>query len=108
MFYIDAGSVNLSGTSNLTFTAPATGTYAGVTIFQNRSNANGLSIHGTAAAGNTGAIYAASATVTYQGTAATSFQFIVDKFTTGGTTDTDINFVNGFAVSMPGSLRLVE
>jgi hypothetical protein len=108
MFFIDEGSVDLSGTSDLDFTPPGTGPYEGIVIFQARDNTNGLSIHGTAASGNSGTIYAPGATVTYQGTSSTSFQFIVDIFTTGGTTDTVINFTDGFAIPSEPTMRLVE
>jgi hypothetical protein len=65
-------------------------------------------MHGTAAAGNWGTVYAKNATVQYQGTAETSFQFVVDKFTTGGTTSTHIIFDNNFLVESPTQIKLVE
>jgi Flp pilus assembly protein TadG len=107
-FYVDQGSIDMSGTADLDLFAPTSGVYEGVLFFQRRDNTAGVRIHGNAANGNWGTVYAAGATVTYQGTASTNFQFIVDKFTTGGTTDTTITFDDNFEVEGDPSYKLVE
>jgi hypothetical protein len=107
-FYLDQGSLDWSGTADLDLSAPTTGTYAGVLFFQRRDLTSGVRIHGGAAHGNWGTIYAKSATVTYQGSASTNYQFVVDKFTTDGTTDTDIVFDDNFQVEGEPSFKLVE
>jgi hypothetical protein len=108
MFYVDQGSIDMSGTADLDFVAPSSGVYKGVLFFQRRDNTAGVRIHGGAAHGNWGTVYAKGATVTYQGSASTNYQFIVDKFTTGGTTDTTITFDDNFEVEGESSFRLVE
>jgi len=107
-FYVDQGSIDMSGTADLDLFAPTTGTYAGVLFFQRRDNTAGVRIHGGAAHGNWGTVYAKGATVTYQGSASTNYQFIVDKFTTGGTTNTTITFSDNFQVEGDPSYKLVE
>ena len=107
MFYIDQGSLTLDGSADLELMAPTSGDYEGVLFFQNRSNTNDITITGGAAGNNLGIVYAVGATVVYSGTASTSFQFVVDKFTTGGTTDTAILFEGIPIADAPDGVRLV-
>jgi hypothetical protein len=62
-----AVSLGSSGTVNLS--APTTGTYAGVLIFQSRDNTLALSMNAGSSVGLNGAIYAANALVTLSGSA---------------------------------------
>jgi hypothetical protein len=59
------GSVDI-GPSSVSLVAPTTGTYAGILIFQNRSDTNELVIRGTFTTGLDGMIYAATANLDIQ------------------------------------------
>jgi Matrixin len=61
------GGITLSGNGTFSMTAPTTGPYAGVLIFQSRQNTRALSFSGNAMAGMTGTIYAASALFSMSG-----------------------------------------
>jgi hypothetical protein len=61
------GSINLSGNSTFSLSANASGTYAGILIFQDRSNPQALALTGNAVAGITGTIYAKDAPLTVSG-----------------------------------------
>lgn len=80
-FYIASGCVSLTGSSTLSLTAPASGTYKHVLIFQARTNTCGIAINGNGAAGNDGTVYAPAARITYSGNVNSTLQFISDKFT---------------------------
>jgi hypothetical protein len=84
------GSINLSGNGKYALSAPASGTYAGILIFQERTNARTLALSGNTLIGTAGTIYAPLAPVTLSGNAVngTSQQvvsFIVDSMTLSGT-----------------------
>jgi streptogramin lyase len=61
------GGITLSGSGTFALTAPASGPYAGVVIFQSRANTRALSLSGNAMAGVSGIIYAPSALLSFSG-----------------------------------------
>jgi hypothetical protein len=61
------GGITLSSTGSVSLSAPGSGPYAGVVIFQSRDNNRAMSLSGTAAAGLTGAVYAPAALLTIGG-----------------------------------------
>ena len=63
------GGITLSGNGTFNLTAPATGPYAGIVIFQSRQNTRALSFSGNAMVGMSGTIYAANALLTMSGNA---------------------------------------
>ena len=71
-FYLgpSAGAVDVSG-SNSSFTAPTTGTYAGILFFQNPSDTNAATIGGSNST-VVGALYFPKARLTFNGSNATS------------------------------------
>ncbi len=106
-FYIDEGEVELTGTGDMNFTAPKTGDYAGVLIFQNRTLTSTVKLAGNAIADSWGAVYALSAEISLVGNTSTSFQFISDTFSMSGNATITINFDGGFQGIAP-AMRLVE
>lgn len=106
MFYIDEGEVDLSGSGSMHLTAPESGTYEGLSIFQNRSLTSTVRMRGAALADGWGAVYAVAAEADIAGTADTSFQFIVDTMWVHGNSTIAFDF-NNFEASA-GTLRLVE
>jgi hypothetical protein len=63
------GGITLSGNGTFNLTAPTTGTYAGILIFQSRQSTRALSFSGNAMAGMSGTIYAANALLSMSGNA---------------------------------------
>jgi hypothetical protein len=63
------GGITLSGTGTINLSAPTSGPYAGIVIFQSRQNTRALSFSGTAMAGVTGLIYAPNALLSMSGNA---------------------------------------
>lgn len=61
------GSISLSGQGAVNLTAPTTGTYKGIVIFQDRTSTAPLSISGSGHTTIVGAVYAARARVTLSG-----------------------------------------
>jgi hypothetical protein len=107
-FYIDEGQVLLTGTGDTVLTAPQTGTYAGIAIFQNRSLTTTVEFSGEAVADGWGAIYAQSAQIHLTGNATSTFhQFISDTFLIDGNSNISIEFSGGVLVEVP-VLHLVE
>ncbi len=63
------GGITLGGTGRFNLSAPASGPYAGVVIFQSRQNTRALSFNGNSMSGMTGIIYAANALLSLSGNA---------------------------------------
>jgi uncharacterized repeat protein (TIGR03803 family) len=63
------GSILLGGKGTISLSAPTSGPYAGVVLFQSPSNTRALSLGGNGTGGLTGTIYAPSATVGLSGNA---------------------------------------
>jgi hypothetical protein len=61
------GGITLSGSGTFSLTAPTSGLYAGVAIFQSRANTRALSFSGNAMSGISGIIYAPSALLSFSG-----------------------------------------
>jgi hypothetical protein len=63
------GGIALSGNGTFSLTAPTSGPYAGIVIFQAHANTRALSLGGNAASGLTGTVYAPSALLYVSGNA---------------------------------------
>jgi hypothetical protein len=61
------GGITLSGNGTFSLTAPTSGPYAGVAIFQSRANTRALSFSGNAMSGISGIIYAPTALLSFSG-----------------------------------------
>jgi hypothetical protein len=107
-FYIDEGQVTLTGTSDTQLTAPDSGPYAGVVIFQNRSLTTTVNLSGGAISDGWGAVYAAGAQIHLVGNTGSTFhQFISDTFLMDGNSSITVDYFSGFSVPVP-VMRLVE
>jgi hypothetical protein len=78
------GGITLSGNGTFSLSAPATGTYAGILIFQSRQNTRALSFSGNAMAGMSGTIYAANALLSMSGNASLQNPLIVGMLNLSG------------------------
>jgi hypothetical protein len=63
------GGITLSGNGTFNLSAPTSGAYTGILIFQSRQNTRALSFSGNATAGMAGTIYAANAALSMSGNA---------------------------------------
>ena len=85
------------------------GTYAGITVFQDRSNTASATMSGGSNVSNTGTFYLPSATLTLSGSSGVGVmgsQFIVNKLTFSGSAGITVNY--GSSVASTSGLALVE
>src|SRR5439155_474834 len=78
------GGITLSGNGTFNLTAPTSGSYAGILIFQSRQNSRALTFSGNAMAGMGGTIYAASALLSMSGNARLQNPLIVGMLNLSG------------------------
>ncbi len=103
------GAINLSGTGNVALSPMSGGTYAGITVFQDRTNSVGATLSGGSNLNNSGTFYFPSSTVTLSGNGSVGVagsQFIANKMTFSGNSGIKVNYNNSVAGS--SSLALVE
>jgi hypothetical protein len=85
--YITGGSINMAGGTNVNLSAPTSGAYQGILIWQPSSNGTGATIVGGATQGLAGLVYMPAAGVTYTGNSAVSTTtFVVNTLSMKGTT----------------------
>jgi hypothetical protein len=104
------GKINLSGTGNISLNPMSSGTYAGLTVFQDRSNTTGATMSGGSNISNTGTFYFPSATLTLSGTTGVSnvgAQVIAKNLTFSGTSGIKVVYGSSVA-SRPSTFALVE
>jgi hypothetical protein len=77
------GGITFSGTGAITLTAPTSGPYAGVLVFQPSANTRALSLSGNAS-GLAGTVYAPSAQVVLSGNAQLNAALVVDRLSISG------------------------
>ena len=108
-FYV-TGTTIVAGGTGLTLTAPTSGTYNGILIFQSRSDTNAMSFSGGASSNIQGIIYAPTTsmlTYTGNGTGNTYLSLVVGAATFAGTSNLkDYALANGN--SPLGKISLVE
>jgi hypothetical protein len=103
-FYVTGGhNTAISGGSSVNFTAPTTGTYAGIAYFGDRTTTNGNNnFSGGSAVSITGAIYYATQKVSYTGGTNTGngcTQLIASTITISGPSNFDTSGCSGKGVS---------
>ncbi|HVV45886.1 MAG TPA: hypothetical protein VHC72_11805, partial [Bryobacteraceae bacterium] len=75
--YSTAGPVSISGSGNLTFSAPASGSYEGLLFYQDRSISYSSANTYTGSGNVTGSFYFPSTSLTYSGSGNALYQAIV-------------------------------
>ncbi len=78
------GGITLSGNGKLNLSAPTSGPYTGILIFQSRANTRALSLSGNALAGLSGVVYASNALLTLSGNAQLNTSLIVGTLNLSG------------------------
>jgi hypothetical protein len=100
------GSIALGGTGALNISAPSSGTYAGILLFQDRNNSKALSISGSGTLGTNGTIYAPKAQLTLSGSAQLTDTLIVDILSVNGSAlANDLVAPPGSVIYTPGQIR---
>jgi Flp pilus assembly protein TadG len=95
-----SGTINLSGTGNISLSPMTGGTYAGITMFQDRANTKTATMSGGSNISNTGTFYFPSATLNLNGSSGVGVfgsQFIVNKIGFSGSSGVDINYSTSVA-----------
>jgi hypothetical protein len=103
------GAINLSGSGTIALTPMTSGTYQGITMFQDRSSAVGATMSGGTNINNTGTFYFPDSKLTLSGTsgvAAMGAQIIAKDLTFSGTAGIQVNYDT--SVAGKTSLGLVQ
>jgi hypothetical protein len=103
------GTINMSGTGNISLSPMTSGTYAGITIFQDRSNTSAATMSGGSNVNNSGTFYFPDSALTMSGSSGVGVigaQFIVKNLTFSGSADIKVNYNS--TVAGNSSLALVE
>jgi hypothetical protein len=102
------GGINLTGNGKLTLSAPTTGVYAGLVIFQARDNAQPLTLSGNNVTGLKGSLYAPDAALTLSGNAHLNDALIVSTMNLSGNAifnNFSLNAPQGAVAYSPAQLR---
>jgi len=86
--YFKTGGITGSGSGTFTLTAPTSGTYQGVVIYEDRSNSSGITLSGTTGTEVSGLVYMPNGNLTYSGYSGTSgvtTTLVVNAITFSGT-----------------------
>lgn len=103
------GSINLSGTGTIALSPMTSGTYQGITVFQDRTNTAGATMSGGSNINNSGTFYFPNARLTLSGSsgvAAVGAQIIAKDLTFSGSAGITVNYNS--SVASTASLGLVE
>ena len=112
VFIYNAGSggISLSGTGAVSLSPMTSGTYAGLTVFQNRSSTAGATLSGGSNIDLSGTFYFPSAAVTMSGSSGTAVmgaQVISKSITFSGSSGVDVNY-SANSVARKSSITIVE
>lgn len=110
MLYLsDGAGISLTGNGSVTLTPPTSGTYQGVTIFQDRADSTGDTLHGNGNINIDGAIYLPDAAVGLTGNGDTiGSQIIANTASFTGNGTLNINYGGGTKPPTIGSSYLVQ
>ena len=103
------GAINLSGSGNISLNPMTSGTYQGITVFQDRSSTTGATMSGGSNINNTGTFYFPSAKLTLSGSSGVvdvGAQIIAKDLTFSGTAGIQVKYDSSVAAT--SSLGLVQ
>jgi len=104
------GAINLSGTGAISLNPTSTGAYAGLTIFQDRSNSTAATMSGGSNISNTGTFYFPGAKLALSGSSGVSnvgAQIIAKNLTFSGTSGITVTYGSSVA-SKPSTFALIQ
>src|SRR5205823_1579366 len=96
------GGITLGGAGTITLSAPASGPYTGITIFQQRTNSRALSVTNSGSAQISGGIYAPGALVTLSGLVHLQATVIADRMSMTNSASSTLT-ADGAGASMDAS-----
>jgi hypothetical protein len=99
--YFKSGSLSLSSNTVLNLSAPTTGTYAGIVIFQDRANSTPVLLSSNSAMTLTGAVYVPDANLTLASNAFANLYSIMVASTITIASNSNINLNNNYS-GLPG------
>jgi hypothetical protein len=111
MIYLTGANaaISVSGQSSVNLFALSTGTYAGMSIFQDRGDSAGWSVSGNGTLNTTGTIYAPAANVIASGNGGTvAYQIIASSMTVNGTGNVVAYTTTAGQIAATRSFGLVE
>jgi len=92
LIYLHTGGITMSGSSTFTYAPISSGTYAGFSIYQDRSNSSAMALSGSTGVTNAGILYLPDASFAYSGTSTCmGSQLICKSLTMSGGTQININ-----------------
>ena len=89
-FYTPTAGITMSGTGGINITAPTSGPWEGIAIYQDRSNSSSDTLSGGTTQNINGVVYMPKGTLTFSGgsgVSATSTTLVVNQVTFSGATD---------------------
>ena len=104
------GKINISGTGSITLSPPTSGAYKGISLFQDRTLTNGITISGGSGMNMSGTFYAAKALMNISGSASNSLigsQYISYDLSISGSGSVKISYSSETTASQR-MLGLVE
>jgi Flp pilus assembly protein TadG len=93
LIYLHTGGISMTGNSNIDITPLSSGTYAGISFYEDRSNTSPITLRGTSGNSTTGVMYFPAAHVSIAGTPdSVASQLICDTLDIQGTGQLNINY----------------
>jgi Flp pilus assembly protein TadG len=100
IYVTGGGTIDMSGTSSISLNPMTSGTYQGITMFQDRADTNGVTMSGGSNIDNSGTFYFPSATLNLSGSSGVAVfgsQFIVNKVAFSGTSGIEVDYNSSVA-----------
>jgi Flp pilus assembly protein TadG len=99
LIYLHTGGIAMGGNTGMALAPLSSGTYAGISIFQDRANSSADSLQGTSGSTTTGRLYMPAAAVSVQGTPdSEATQLICDTLTVQGSAQLNINYDHSYDI----------
>lgn len=109
LYLSGTAGISLTGQGSVTLTPPTSGTYQGVTVFQDRANTTADSLTGNGSIQIDGALYMPAAAVSMTGNGNTyGSMMVADTANLTGNGTININFAGGNKPPLPSSSYLVK
>jgi Flp pilus assembly protein TadG len=109
--YFKTGGIVGSGTGTFNLSAPTTGTYQGVVLFEDRSNSSGITLSGSTGTQVSGLVYMPAGNLTYSGDSGTSgvvTTLVVNAITFSGTSYINQAATTAYGGGGGGSVKLIQ
>jgi hypothetical protein len=110
LYNTGSGAINLSGTGSISLNPMNSGTYAGITVFQNSADTASATMSGGSNINNTGTFYFPGATLTLSGSSGASSvgaQIIAKNLTISGSAGIKVTYGSSVA-SKPSTFALIQ